>query len=231
MRIFREKVRLALLGLALIAIFLFLATLSCTNIKALASFPLCQPISENSIIAGSGAIHLGLLSIALFFLYEKDLASMLKGIGFPGSLKTTAIYTVIGLIAMFVLLFLLGILSLVFGFNDQYKISDKIAGLPWYVLLLAVVIAPFTEELFFRAFLIPWLGKFAGKFAIILSSILFSISHVTYGSVVEILGVFVVGLVLGTVFVRSKSITPCIAIHLIYNLFSISVMLLLKSAI
>jgi membrane protease YdiL (CAAX protease family) len=77
--------------------------------------------------------------------------------------------------------------------------------------------------------LIPSLGRYVGRFGVVLSAILFGLSHITYGSVVEVAGVLAVGLVLGTVFVRAKSITPCIAIHLIYNLISISAMLLLKS--
>ncbi len=219
--------RPALLGLSLLSIFLFISTLSCTNLGALSGAGACRLLAENSLVIGSGAIHLGLISIALLFLYEKDLPSMLKAIGFPGNLKTTAIYTVAGLLSMFILLFLVSIISVIFGFNDQYKITDKIGGLPWYILALAVVIAPFTEELFFRAMLIPKIGRFG----IPVSAGLFALSHITYGSVVEVAGVLAVGLVLGTVFVKSKCVTPCIAIHLIYNLISISAMLLLKSAI
>ena len=38
------------------------------------------------------------------------------------------------------------------------------------------------------------------------------------------LGVAIVGVLLGLVYQRSKSITPCLLIHLLYNLLSIAVM-------
>lgn len=178
----------------------------------------CPALSSNSLVIGSGAIQLGLVSIALFFLWKNDLDSTLKGLGFPGKLSTTVIYSIAGFIAMFALLIIVGIASMTFGFDDQYKIYEKVSDLPWYVLIFAVLLAPICEELFFRGLLVP-------RFGVVAPAILFGLSHVAYGSVVEIIGVAAIGLVLGIVFKRSKSITPCIVVHLLYNFLSISVML------
>jgi len=162
-----------------------------------------------------GALHLGILSLAMFFLWKKDLATTLKSIGFPGSARTAVIYTIGGLFAVFALLFALGVASLYFGFNDQANVTMKLAGLPLYILALAVVFAPLTEELLFRALLVPRVG-------VVLSSLIFGALHLAYGSVVEVVGVTLVGVVLAIVYQRSKSITPCILVHLIYNLLSIA---------
>lgn len=203
------------LALALLSIFFFIATLSCMSIPAM---PFCSILISNSLIIGSGAIQIGLLSIALLFLWDKDLKSMLMKLGFPGKLSTTVIYSVAGFIAMFALLILVGIAAMGFGFDDQYKISEKVGSLPWYLLVFAVLFAPICEELFFRGLLVP-------RFGVIGPAILFGLSHLAYGSVMEIVGVFAIGLVLGTIFKMSKSITPCIVVHLLYNFVSISVML------
>jgi membrane protease YdiL (CAAX protease family) len=216
--------RRLLLALALLSILLFITTLSCVNIKEASPIPFCPFIASDSLVVGSGAIHLGLISIALFFLYENDPKEILRKLGFPGGIKTTIIYSVLGLIAIFALLLVLGGASIIFNFNDQNKISEKVGSLPWYVLAFAVLLAPFTEELFFRALLVP-------RFGVVVSAILFGISHISYGSISEVLGVLGVGLILGVIFRKSKSITPCIIVHLVYNLISISIMLLLRSRI
>ena len=210
------------LALALLSIFFFISTLSCASIPSFSAIPFCPALSSNSLVVGSGAIHIGLISIALFFLWEKDLKTMLKKLGFPGNLFDTLLYSVGGFMALFALLMMIGIVSMAFGFNDQSKISDKVGDLPWYILALAVLFAPFSEELFFRGLLVP-------RFGIIGPAILFGLSHLSYGSIVEVLGVFAIGLVFGIIYERSKSITPCIIVHLLYNLVSISLMLFMRS--
>ncbi|MFN7990911.1 MAG: type II CAAX endopeptidase family protein [Candidatus Micrarchaeia archaeon] len=202
--------RAVFLALAVLSILAFAAVLGCSFLRS------CGDI----VILGSASIHLALISSALFMLWKKDLRSTLDSIGFPGSLKSSLVYTAIGLCAIFSMLLIVGMLSIVLGFNDQQKVTDKVAGLPPVLLVLAVAFAPLSEELFFRAFLSPRAG-------IVASSLLFSVVHFTYGSVIEVVGVFFVGLLLASVYRMSRSITPCVLTHMAYNLLSISVMLLL----
>jgi len=208
------------LALALLSIIAFLSTIACTNVRSLSSNAFCQSVSANYVLIGSAAIHAGLISAALFFIWQKNLKTTLKKMGFTGDARSNLKYTAICLAAMFAILLVLGVAAYFLGVDDQQKVTDKISALPLYMLVFAVLIAPFTEELFFRALLVPRLG-------IVLSAVLFSVSHVAYGSVVEIAGVFVVGLILGSVFRMSKSIIPCILAHIAYNLLSIMVMRLL----
>jgi hypothetical protein len=160
------------------------------------------------------ALQLGLFFFAMYFLWQKDLVATLKGIGFPGNIKNTIIYTVGGLITVFVVLILLSIVAYYFGFNDEAKVTQTVSGLPLYLLVVAIIFAPIFEELLFRALLVPRAG-------VVLSALLFGLLHFTYGSVVEVVGVVLVGLILGLVFRSSKSITPCILIHFIYDFMSI----------
>ena len=190
-----------------------------------------------STVLGSLAIQSGLFFSAMFFLWENNLKKTLSSIGFPGSLKNTIIFTFLGLVLLFFILLLVGLVATLGSFNDQEKISDKVTNLPFAILLFAIFIAPICEELFFRALLVPKADSFFFKLVkiphlgVFASSLLFGISHISYGSVVEILGVLAIGILLAAFFKASKSITPCILIHMIYNGLSISAMLLLNSKI
>lgn len=216
--------------LAVIAAIVFLLTAGCFLLQA----PACAPLLEYYIYLGSGSIHLFLLSVALLFLWKKDLRTTLNGLGINMDIERHVVFTAIGLAALFTLMFWLQLFSLAVGFNDQQKVTDKVTDLPLLVLALAVVIAPFTEELLFRAMLVDRLHSLFSSFSfgfsassllsIFCSSLLFGILHFSYGSVVEIVGVFVIGMLLAAIYRISRSVVPCIAIHLIYNLLSIAAM-------
>jgi len=101
--------------------------------------------------------------------------------------------------------------------NDLKKVSeivmDELLTNPENFLLTLVIVL-FIEEFFFRAFLTTRTG-------IIPSTILFSIAHIGYGSLAEIIGVFFLGLILAYWFKRNKSIIQNYFGHLIYDIFAI----------
>ncbi|MCI0504080.1 CPBP family intramembrane metalloprotease [Candidatus Micrarchaeota archaeon] len=167
--------------------------------------------------AGSGAIHMCLLSLSMFFLWKKDWRTTFESIGVPGRLRNGIFYGFMTLSAIFLVLFALGIFAILLGFNDQQKVDDKINSLPALLLVFAVVGAPVTEELFFRGFL-------AQRYGILLSAAFFGLMHFAYGSTVEVLGAFVIGIVLAASFKLTKSVTPCIIAHMVYNAISITFM-------
>ncbi|MFH0738076.1 MAG: type II CAAX endopeptidase family protein [Candidatus Micrarchaeota archaeon] len=179
----------------------------------------CAFLTDNALYLGSGAIHFGLISLALFFLWKGDIKSTMEPLGFPGKPLHVILFSVATLAAIFVVLLVLGIASMLLGFNDQQNVTDKIADLPLIVLIFAALGAPITEELFFRGFL-------TDKFGIIGSSLLFGMMHVAYGSLVEVIGAFLIGVVLAIAFKMSKSITPCILAHMAYNALAITVMVM-----
>lgn len=203
--------KLFFLALSILSILVFLLSLGCQ----LSGMPICAPAEGLLIYSGSAAIHAGLFSLAMFFLWRKDLRRTFESVGFPGNIKDGLFYGIMSLSAIFLVLFVLGLGAILLGFNDQQKVSDKILSLPLIVLLFAVVGAPVTEELFFRGFLVPRAGVF-------LSAALFGMLHFAYGSVVEVLGAFLIGLVLGASFKFSKSVTPCMFAHMVYNAISIT---------
>jgi membrane protease YdiL (CAAX protease family) len=201
-------------------IFLLLFFLS--GLLFLASFFVPE---ELYIYFSAGSLHIGLFFLASFFLWKDSLKQTLDSIGFPGKILPAVIYTMGGLMAIFASMLVLGIIAIAFDFNDQQLVADKIEGLPLIVLLFAVTAAPVSEELFFRAFLVRGIASFTSPLVgIVLSSALFGMVHFAYGSVIEVLGAGIIGLILAVVYHKSKSITPCLLIHMLYNFLAIIVM-------
>ncbi len=163
-------------------------------------------------------VHIGLFSAAMFFLWKKDLRTTLRSLGIPGNLKKNILYTVGGFFAIIFSLYIVGYLLLYFDVNDQTAVVEIVQGLPLYVLVLAVLFAPFSEELFFRAFLVPRIGVLG-------SSVVFALLHLSYSSISELSGAFVIGLILALIYKYSKSVIPPIMIHMAFNFIAVGVML------
>jgi membrane protease YdiL (CAAX protease family) len=78
-----------------------------------------------------------------------------------------------------------------------------------------VVIAPITEELLFRGVLLRGLVQSYGeRVGLLVSAVLFGLLH---GRLAEALVAFVAGLVLGALRLRTRSVLPCIALHVGVN--------------
>jgi len=79
---------------------------------------------------------------------------------------------------------------------------------------------PFAEEIFFRGFILSGLTtRFGVTFALITSSLIFSLSHITLSIIVP---VFISGILLGFLYIKTRSIWPCIAVHSIQNLIALT---------
>jgi uncharacterized protein len=110
--------------------------------------------------------------------------------------------------------------------NDQVLLQQsKVAPLTTYATLLAaVVIAPFCEEVFFRGFVFPGLRRdMSVGWAIIISSLLFAITHADPGSFAVL---FVIGLALAFLRWRTKSIWPGMLLHMLNNAIAAIVIIL-----
>lgn len=91
------------------------------------------------------------------------------------------------------------------------------APLPAALTLLYICIAgPVLEELVFRGAILKSLAKHGEKFAVVLSALLFTVFHMNFEQIVTPL---IIGLILGFITVRSKSIVPAIICHVFNNSF------------
>lgn len=104
-------------------------------------------------------------------------------------------------------------------FSIPNNISDNHKYPPFLYFLLRIIkgclVAPIVEELFFRNFIQKRLAeKYSNIFAILFSSLLFSIHHFDLKNV---LPAFVLGIILGIVYQKSKNIKYSVYLHSISN--------------
>jgi hypothetical protein len=84
---------------------------------------------------------------------------------------------------------------------------------------LAIAVAPFMEELFFRGFLYPVLARRLGVMSgVVLTALPFALIHQPeYKAWGPVLIIFLVGLVLTAVRAKTKSVGASFIVHAIYN--------------
>lgn len=105
------------------------------------------------------------------------------------------------------------------GLNDLQKVDEiikKTVNYSPFLFAYLLTVRVIGEEIFFRGFLVPRIGAFP-------STILFALGHAFFGSIAEIAGAFVLGLVLAWFFEKNKNIFPNILAHFLYNIFAIVV--------
>jgi len=104
--------------------------------------------------------------------------------------------------------------------NDQVVLQEgAYAPISVYAILAgSVFIAPLCEEIFFRGFLLPGLlHDLSPTWALLVSSLLFAIAHADPGSFVPL---FVIGLCLGFLRLRTGSTWASLSLHMLNNLLS-----------
>ncbi len=165
-------------------------------------------------------LDLGLLLVPLLFILviEKKKPA-LKDFGFKtkGAIDDMALSSKIFL-TLLVYSFLLSFLFFVIGLNDFQGVQEgiqRIVELSPFLLVYFFLVRVFLEEYFFRAFLVPRVG-------VVVSSVLFGITHYGYGSVGEIVGATFLGMILAIAYKQHGRILPNYIGHLLYNLIAIS---------
>ncbi|MBE0415145.1 MAG: CPBP family intramembrane metalloprotease [Dehalococcoidia bacterium] len=94
--------------------------------------------------------------------------------------------------------------------------------------ILTVLVAPFAEETFFRGFIFAGIGnRYGYGWGVVVSALLFSLAHtLTYMQVWPLLPIFILGLLLAWLYMRTGSIWPCIFTHFAYNSIALLFMIL-----
>ena len=102
------------------------------------------------------------------------------------------------------------------------SIPDDVLGDGLQRLVSTLVIGlwgPFTEEVFFRGFVLAGLiAPLGATRAAVVSSIIFAIAHLTLGTLVPI---FVTGMLLAWLYLRTRSLWPPIIAHAAQNLLAL----------
>jgi membrane protease YdiL (CAAX protease family) len=137
-----------------------------------------------------------------------------RNLGFRHThLRRIASHSTILLASMLITVTVLIVTANILGANDAGKVSEKIneriQNNPWMLFYL-LTIGVIAEETFFRGYLVE-------QFGVVFSATIFALSHITYGSVVEVIGAFLLGLILAYGFKKAGSLWPAILAHQSYN--------------
>lgn len=91
------------------------------------------------------------------------------------------------------------------------------------------IVAPITEELFFRGLVLRgFLSRMEKTKAILLSALLFSLIHL---SPWQMIGPFIIGIIFAVIYIETRSLIPPILLHSLFNFLPLLVMSILKISI
>jgi uncharacterized protein len=128
---------------------------------------------------------------------------------------------------LILVLFVFGIFFKLLGLKPNYDNFEKLMKVFKDNILLAIffcITAGFTEELIFRAYLIPRLKMVFNNnlLSIAISSFLFGILHFGFGSWIQIIGPMLIGTVFAFHYVVYRNIKILIFCHIIWDLIILS---------
>jgi len=113
-------------------------------------------------------------------------------------------------------------------FSEHAEAVDRLSGAGLLAqVLLAVILAPVTEELLYRGLCLSYLRKgFSPKTAVVLQAALFGLFH---GTMLQLVYAFAIGLLLGIAALRFKTVKASMIMHVAFNATSCLLPLFLNS--
>jgi len=169
-----------------------------------------------------------MLGVVWFFAIFRRKAS-LRDLGLRYySIAKTIWYSFLSLLAIFFVSFLyVFLMNSIFGMeapSSKIEVLVENRSISSNILLVVVaVIAPISEEIYFRGFLYSAFKKSWGvNAALFLSSFLFAIVHLELYSFIPLI---IIGWILAYMFEKTKSLMPAIFLHGVYNLILILILL------
>lgn len=141
------------------------------------------------------------------------------------SLRVTALLTVATIVGSlgFAQLYTMAAMALGWDFLQPPELpGDLLLPGGWVVFSVLALAAwtPVAEEVFFRGFVLKGLfNRWGFVPALVVSAAVFSVLHLAPAL---LLPVFVTGLLLGFLYLRTGSIWPCIAVHAAQNLIAVA---------
>lgn len=102
--------------------------------------------------------------------------------------------------------------------ENEYRMFARLMSGGVASIITICIIAPFIEEMLFRGIILKsFLVNYSTNRSIILSALLFSAYHLT---ITQLPVTFIVGCLFGWLYVRTRSLWPCILGHALYNSFA-----------
>ncbi|MGA8097328.1 MAG: type II CAAX endopeptidase family protein, partial [Candidatus Cybelea sp.] len=170
-----------------------------------------------AIVAARSAAELGLALLGVYAILHAPLTSI--GLRLP-KVGGLALGVAIGLGTALIFPRLVHALRLQSSYNLQYAayIMSHATGLIAAASILVYVFCvPIVEEIVFRGIVLEGLINLTnGVVAVVVSAVIFAGMHVV-GGVAQVTVAFTSGLVIGWLYLRTRSIVPTSAAHIIYD--------------
>lgn len=175
-----------------------------------------QPSEARYLISVMAILACGIVFIFWYRKLRRGAARVVLGSVFKKN--NIMLLIVLGIGSQF---FISGVIRLIQPIFDKIfseyaeTMEGLMSGSPYVVLLLTIIIAPITEELIFRGVMFLKLRREVPLFAAnIIQAVIFGIYHM---NIVQGIYAFVLGLVLGYVAIKFKTIMAPIVLHMIVN--------------
>lgn len=169
-----------------------------------------------------------ILAAAILFLILARNKLGTNVIGLTGRLSMNAVlYAVGGFIISLIIYNLteialdtVGISMFWRGGSNSSLITVRTA-IDWSIMIIGpVIISPLTEEIIFRGYVLTFLLERIGKkLAVIISAVIFMSVHIMFGLGLMVY-IFFVAIVSGIIYIRFKSLYPCMLMHFLINLWA-----------
>ena len=105
--------------------------------------------------------------------------------------------------------------------NENVAAQTRIIqSFPYVFYFFALIIAPITEEIIYRSYFINWFFKDHLYLGVMVGAILFGLSHLSHDPV-YFLSKFLLGLVLGFVYIKNRNIKASMIVHFINNFLAL----------
>lgn len=173
-------------------------------------------MSNNAIYKGVKGLFLYVIPVAATYFFavkQRNRSGITEGMSFkPFSLT---IFTV-----GFAVIFCMGFLTELFDYfvppTDSFiRLIENVIGLDAFSVIAAVVAAPILEELLMRGIILDgFLKRYSPAKSILWSAVIFGVFHLNPWQAV---GAFAIGLLLGWLYWKTKSLTLCILLHAANN--------------
>lgn len=210
------KKPILIIGVSLSILFLFLALYSGLLLKW------AIPNKEILFLISRFSIWL-VLALLFFYVSKVEKSPFLIWKETEYSLKFSAAALLKTILKLFLVVYLVGILSLLFHLKTKSAHLTETLTLfhkNFFLLFFTCVTAGVTEELIFRGYLLPRLEILLKntKLAILISSILFGILHYGYGTLIHVLGPVLMGIVFAMQYQKYRNIKIVIVAHFLWDL-------------
>ena len=174
------------------------------------------------------------LVLGITFLYarqvEKQRLLLWEERPYSFPLYLASVFGIFG--AIIVLLLFTAILLRVLGVPQHSAKLDELMNFfrdDPFLMIFTCLTAGFVEELLFRGYLLPRMALLFNSSiaAVIVSSVLFGLMHFGYGTIINMVGPFVIGLVFAIYYWKFRNIKVLIFCHFAWDLMALLLKLLM----